>query len=95
MGVYNDNDTPANQVAKIPQTKKKKWQSTQCLIIDEISMISGDLFDSFDQIGQLVWYLSVYIPSTFLNTLSAPSQSPVVTFSHSGFKIIFDHLIYT
>lgn len=33
---------------------KNRWLRTQCLIIDEISMVDGDLFDKLDKIGRTI-----------------------------------------
>jgi ATP-dependent DNA helicase PIF1 len=33
---------------------KKRWLQTKCLIIDEISMVDGDLFDKLSQIGRTI-----------------------------------------
>lgn len=47
-------------VTKIKRNKKalRKWAHTEVLIIDEISMIDGKLFDKLDEIAQRFKYLS-------------------------------------
>ncbi|KAK5989155.1 ATP-dependent DNA helicase PIF1 [Cladobotryum mycophilum] len=36
------------------QKAKNRWLRTKCLIIDEISMVDGDLFDKLSQIGRTI-----------------------------------------
>ncbi|GAO14118.1 hypothetical protein UVI_02037920 [Ustilaginoidea virens] len=36
------------------QKAKTRWLQTKCLIIDEISMVDGDLFDKLSQIGRTI-----------------------------------------
>ena len=48
--------TPANIAAKIKRlaTKKELWKDLRVLIIDEVSMIDGELLDKLDVISQIV-----------------------------------------
>ena len=39
---------------KANQKARSRWLKVQCLIIDEISMVDGDLFDKLEQIGRLL-----------------------------------------
>lgn len=48
---------PAESIAKTIVTdsrKKKRWQQTNCLVIDEVSMLTPNLLEYLDQVGRIV-----------------------------------------
>lgn len=55
-GVGLANEEPDVMITKLRKNKKAaaRWQRTKVLIIDEVSMVDGDLFDRFAKLGQLM-----------------------------------------
>ncbi|OPB45167.1 putative mitochondrial DNA helicase (Pif1) [Trichoderma guizhouense] len=55
-GIGLGKEDAATLVRKIRRNPKAKnrWLRTKCLIIDEISMVDGDLFDKLSQIGRTI-----------------------------------------
>ena len=48
---------PAESIAKTIATdsrKKKRWRNTDCLVIDEVSMLTPTLLEYLDQVGRIV-----------------------------------------
>lgn len=45
--------TIANSIAK-DSRKKKRWRSTDCIVIDEVSMLTPHLLEYLDEVGRLV-----------------------------------------
>lgn len=56
IGIGLGKEDAATLVRKIRRNPKAKnrWLRTKCLIIDEISMVDGDLFDKLSQIGRTI-----------------------------------------
>ena len=48
-----DASTLIKKIRRNPKAKNR-WLKTKCLIIDEISMVDGDLFDKLSQIGRTI-----------------------------------------
>lgn len=55
-GIGLGEDTVLKLVEKIRRNRKanKRWKQTKVLIIDEISMIDGDLFDKLEQVAKII-----------------------------------------
>ncbi|KHO00718.1 DNA helicase PIF1, ATP-dependent [Metarhizium album ARSEF 1941] len=55
-GIGLGKEEPSVLVRKIRKNPKAKnrWLRTKCLIIDEISMVDGDLFDKLSQVGRTI-----------------------------------------
>ncbi|KJK76786.1 hypothetical protein H634G_07827 [Metarhizium anisopliae BRIP 53293] len=55
-GIGLGKEAPPALVKKIRRNPKAKnrWLRTKCLIIDEISMVDGDLFDKLSQVGRTI-----------------------------------------
>ncbi|KAG8414955.1 DNA helicase [Metarhizium acridum] len=55
-GIGLGKEEPSALVRKIRRNPKAKnrWLRTKCLIIDEISMVDGDLFDKLSQVGRTI-----------------------------------------
>lgn len=48
---------PVDQVVKTISTdarKKKRWRQTDCIVVDEVSMLTPNLLEYLDQVGRLV-----------------------------------------
>lgn len=56
LGIGIGTGSPLEITKRIKRNRMttRKWQSLKVLIIDEISMIDGDLFDKINEIGQLI-----------------------------------------
>lgn len=48
-----DVPTLVKKIRRNPKAKNR-WMKTKCLIIDEISMVDGDLFDKLSEIGRII-----------------------------------------
>ncbi|KOS19119.1 ATP-dependent DNA helicase PIF1 [Escovopsis weberi] len=48
-----DAGTLVKKIRRNPKARER-WLRTQCLVIDEISMVDGDLFDKLSQIGRTI-----------------------------------------
>lgn len=55
-GIGLGKEDAATLIKKVKRNPKAKnrWLKTKCLIIDEISMVDGDLFDKLSQIGRVL-----------------------------------------
>ncbi|KAF9454282.1 hypothetical protein P691DRAFT_656375, partial [Macrolepiota fuliginosa MF-IS2] len=55
-GIGLGNDTAEKLVDRVRKNKKAfmRWMKTKVLIIDEVSMVDGDLFDKLSRIGSAV-----------------------------------------
>lgn len=53
-GIKLGKDTPFVIAGEMGLQAKRRWQTTKVLIIDEISMISGELFDKLEHIARIV-----------------------------------------
>lgn len=97
---------PANQlIKKIRRNAKAKqrWMRTKCLIIDEISMVDGQLFDKLSQIGRTIrnngrpWGgIQLIITGDFLQLPPVPDgeqKESVFAFDASTWETSLDHTI--
>lgn len=97
---------PANQlVKKIRRNPKAKqrWMRTKCLVIDEISMVDGQLFDKLSQIGRTIrnngrpWGgIQLIITGDFLQLPPVPDgeqRESVFAFDASTWETSIDHTI--
>ena len=52
IGLGNDDENALLRKVKLNRHSNKKWKTTDILIIDEVSMLSPELFEKLDFIGK-------------------------------------------